>query len=125
MRGCLTPRDIGRARRAAGLGRTFGTPRIVDFAAVQEAVTVCTANGTFSAVDGTMVICGGIAGGGTFGGGTPCGWPRYGLAAATANSSTIAAIKAGKSAGLRLETKWRSTTTGMSSQRAPAFTRSS
>ena len=44
-----------------------GTQRIVDFAAVQEAVTVCTANGTFAAVDRAVVICGGIAGGGTFG----------------------------------------------------------
>ena len=39
--------------------------------------------------------------------------------------SAIAAMKRGRSAGLRLETKCRSTTTGVSSQMAPAFIRSS
>ena len=53
----------------------------------------------------------------------PCDYTTATVAAA--RCSTIAAINAGRSAGLRLETKWRSTTTGESSQIAPAFIRSS
>ena len=53
----------------------------------------------------------------------PCQYDYTTVAAA--RCSTIAAINAGRSAGLRLETKCRSTTTGESSQIAPALIRSS
>lgn len=42
-----------------------------------------------------------------------------------AMTSIMAVANHGKSSGLRLDTKWRSTTTGASSQRAPALTKSS
>src|SRR5262245_23165041 len=43
----------------------------------------------------------------------------------SATTCRIASQKSGRSSGLRLETKWRSTTTAASTQTAPALTRSS
>ena len=56
----------------------------------------------------------------------PCGTRLRDLATATPDiTSIIARQNSGRSSGLRLLTKWRSTTTAASSQIAPAFTRSS